>query len=108
MTRFEGQVKCIYIDIPYNTGNDSFGYNDKFNHSTWLTFMSNRLCLARKLLKKEGTIAISVDNYEIGYLTNLLKSTSKSASAFNKRKSLVSLSFILNKAPAFPNGSFSK
>lgn len=72
LTRFEGQVKCIYIDIPYNTGNDSFGYNDKFNHSTWLTFMSNRLCLARKLLKKEGTIAISVDNYEIGYLMVLL------------------------------------
>lgn len=72
LARYEGQVKCIYIDVPYNTGNDSFGYNDKFNHSTWLTFMSNRLNLARKLLGKEGTIAISVDNYEIGYLLVLL------------------------------------
>lgn len=72
LARYEGKVKCIYIDVPYNTGNDSFGYNDKFNHSTWLTFMSNRLNLARKLLGKEGTIAISVYNYEIGYLLVLL------------------------------------
>lgn len=72
LARYEGRVKCIYIDVPYNTGNDSFGYNDKFNHSTWLTFMSNRLNLAKKLLKNEGTIAISVDNYEIGYLLVLL------------------------------------
>jgi hypothetical protein len=40
--RFAGMVKLIYIDPPYNTGNDSFGYNDKFNHSYWLTFMKNR------------------------------------------------------------------
>lgn len=39
LKNYEGQVKCIYIDVPYNTGNDSFGYNDKFNHSSWLTFM---------------------------------------------------------------------
>jgi adenine specific DNA methylase Mod len=38
-----GKVKLIYIDPPYNTGNDSFNYNDNFNHATWLTFMKNRL-----------------------------------------------------------------
>ena len=38
-----GQVKCIYIDPHYNTGNDSFNYKDRFFHSTWLTFMKNRL-----------------------------------------------------------------
>ncbi len=72
LKRFEGQVKCIYIDVPYNTGNDSFGYNDRFNHSSWLTFMKNRLEIAYKLLHKSGTIAISVDNYEIAYLLVLL------------------------------------
>lgn len=40
---FAGKVKLIYIDPPYNTGNDGFKYNDSFNHSTWLTFMKNRL-----------------------------------------------------------------
>lgn len=43
LKKYEGMVKCIYIDPPYNTGSDSFGYNDTFNHSTWLTFMKNRL-----------------------------------------------------------------
>ncbi|MGN0169748.1 MAG: DNA methyltransferase [Lachnospiraceae bacterium] len=72
LKKFENRIKCIYIDVPYNTGNDSFGYNDKFNHSSWLTFMKNRLVIAHKLLKPEGTIAISVDNYEIAYLLVLL------------------------------------
>jgi len=72
LKRYEGAVKCIYIDVPYNTGNDSFGYNDRFNHSSWLTFMKNRLEIAYRLLKREGTIAISVDNYEIAYLLVLL------------------------------------
>ena len=72
LKKYEGEVKCIYIDVPYNTGNDSFGYNDKFNHSTWLTFMKNRLEVAHRLLHRTGTIAISVDNYEIGYLLVLL------------------------------------
>jgi len=69
---YEGEIKLVYIDVPYNTGNDSFQYNDRFNHSTWLTFMKNRLEVARKLLSKDGTIAISVDNYELGYLLVLL------------------------------------
>jgi adenine-specific DNA-methyltransferase len=43
---FAGKVKLIYIDPPYNTGNDSFNYNDNFNHSTWLTFIKNRLEVA--------------------------------------------------------------
>jgi len=51
LKRFTNKIKCIYIDVPYNTGNDSFGYNDRFNHSTWLTFMKNWLELAKKLLR---------------------------------------------------------
>jgi adenine-specific DNA-methyltransferase len=41
-SNFAGKVKLIYIDPPYNTGNDSFNYNDNFNHSTWLTFMKSK------------------------------------------------------------------
>ncbi len=66
--RFAGKVKLIYIDPPYNTGNDSFGYNDRFNHSTWLTFMKNRLELARTLLRKDGSIWINIDDDEAHYL----------------------------------------
>ena len=50
--QFRGKVKLIYIDPPYNTGDDSFHYNDRFNHSTWLTFMKNRLDAARDLLRR--------------------------------------------------------
>lgn len=72
LKRYEGRVKCIYIDVPYNTGNDSFGYNDRFNHSTWLCFIKNRLEIARRLLSGNGTIAVSVDNYELAYISVLL------------------------------------
>ena len=68
LPRFKNQIKCIYIDVPYNTGNDSFGYNDRFNHSSWLTFMKNRLELAKKLLRKDGSIWISIDDDEQAYL----------------------------------------
>jgi len=66
-TQFRGQVKLIYIDPPYNTGNDSFGYNDSFNHSTWLTFMKNRLEVARSLLRDDGIMFCSINHIELGY-----------------------------------------
>ncbi len=69
---YAGQVKLIYIDPPYNTGNDGFQYNDSFNHSSWLTFMKNRLIVARELLTNDGTIFISIDQNEISYLLILL------------------------------------
>ncbi len=65
---FAGKVKLIYIDPPYNTGNDSFKYNDSFNHSTWLTFMRNRLEVAKNLLSTDGVISISCDDNEQAYL----------------------------------------
>jgi len=67
-TQFRGQVKLIYIDPPYNTGNDDFGYTDGFNHSAWLTFMKNRLEIARELLSKDGSIWINIDDNEAHYL----------------------------------------
>lgn len=66
--RFAGKVKLIYIDPPYNTGKDSFNYNDHFNHSSWLTFMKNRLEVAWELLSDEGTIWMSIDDSESHYL----------------------------------------
>ena len=66
--RFAGKVKLIYIDPPYNTGNDEFKYNDAFNHSTWLTFMKNRLEVAKNLLKNDGVIFIQIDSEERDYL----------------------------------------
>lgn len=89
---YSGQIKCIYIDPPYNTGSDGFVYNDKFEftaeelarkinieedeaqrvldmqgkstHSAWLTFMYPRLELAKDLLTEDGVIFISIDNNE--------------------------------------------
>lgn len=71
---FAGKVKLIYIDPPYNIGDDSFGYNDSFNHSSWLTFMKNRLEVARDLLKEDGSIFVQIDLHELGYLTVLMDS----------------------------------
>lgn len=71
---FAGKVKLIYIDPPYNrkrlksSKSDEFNYNDKFNHSTWLTFMKNRLFQAKELLSIDGAIFISCDNAELAYL----------------------------------------
>ena len=78
--RFAGKVKLIYIDPPFNTGDDSFGYNDRFSHSTWLVFMKNRLEVAREFLADEGAIFVQISNSptsleespEFGYLLVLM------------------------------------
>ena len=65
--QFQEQVKLIYIDPPYNTGKDSFGYNDNFNHSSWLTFMRNRLEVACSFLRDDGLFWISLSDQEAHY-----------------------------------------
>ncbi|MGQ4005332.1 site-specific DNA-methyltransferase [Francisellaceae bacterium CB300] len=70
--KYAGRIKLIYIDPPYNTGNDSFKYNDNFNHSTWLTFMKNRLEVAREFLRDDGAIFISIDNNELAEVMCLM------------------------------------
>lgn len=67
----EGRIDVIYIDPPYNTGNKDFVYNDSFvdtedsyRHSKWLSFMSKRLKIAKKLLSDKGVIFISIDDNE--------------------------------------------
>src|SRR5699024_4961382 len=72
--RFSNKIKLIYIEQHYNTGGDSFRYNDQFNHSTWLTFMKNRLEVAKELLTEDGSIWINIDNNESHYLNVLLDS----------------------------------
>lgn len=72
LKKYRGKVKLIYIDPPYNTGSDSFKYNDNFNHSTWLTFMRNRLQLAKSLLNPEGFIFVQCDDNEQAYLQVLM------------------------------------
>lgn len=70
LRRYEGKVKCIYIDPPFNTNSaaNTFTYNNTFNHSSWLTFMKNRLELSKKLLSPDGLCIISIDHNMLFYL----------------------------------------
>lgn len=70
--QFGSAVKLVYIDPPYNTGSDSFHYNDNFNHSSWLTFMKNRLEVVRELLRDDGVIFVQCDDNEQAYLKVLM------------------------------------
>ena len=72
-------MDVIYIDPPYNTGNKDFIYNDEFvgredsfRHSTWLSFLSERLRIAHKLLSPDGLIFVSIDDNEQAQLKLLM------------------------------------
>lgn len=65
---YKGQVKCIYIDPPYNTGNAFEHYDDNLEHSQWLSLIYPRLELLRDLLSEDGSIWISIDDDECHYL----------------------------------------
>lgn len=68
--KYKQKVKLVYIDPPYNTGSDgdTFAYNNTFKHSTWLTFMKNRLEVAKDFITEDGFIAIAIDHAELFYL----------------------------------------
>ena len=70
--KYAGRVKLIYIDPPYNTGNDEFSYNDRFTRSSWLTFMKNRLLVAKDLLSTDGAIYLQLDYHQIHYAKVLM------------------------------------
>lgn len=73
--RFSDEFDVIYIDPPYNvtSSNNTFSYNNRFNHSSWLVFMKNRLEAAKTLLKKDdGVLIIAIDENEVNYLGVLL------------------------------------
>ena len=67
-SRYKGQVKCIYIDPPYNTGSAFEHYDDNLEHSEWLTLMRPRLEILKNLLAEDGSIWISIDDDEGHYL----------------------------------------
>lgn len=70
--RFHEQVKCVYIDPPYNTGGDGFLYKDAYRHSSWLSMMQDRLELTRDLLSEDGAIFVSIDDNEVHDLREVL------------------------------------
>jgi adenine-specific DNA-methyltransferase len=94
LPRYAGQVKCIYIDPPYNTGNEGWVYNDNVNspeirkwlgevvgkegetldrHDRWLSMMYPRLVLLRQFLREDGAIFVSIDDNEVGNLQALMR-----------------------------------
>ena len=93
LPRYAGQVKCIYIDPPYNTGNEGWVYNDNVNspeiqrwlgdvvgkegetldrHDRWLCMMYPRLMLLKQFLRDDGVIFVSIDDNEVGHLRLLM------------------------------------
>ena len=89
--RYRGHVKCVYIDPPYNKGADEFIYKDHYQHSSWLSMISDRLKLAKPLMSLSSTFAASIDIKEIDKLTaifdDLLGESSKKNSITIKRGS---------------------
>lgn len=65
LNKYREKIKTIYIDPPYNTGNDEFLYRDRYQHSSWLTMIENRLSLAKKLMRDDGVIFVSIDDNEL-------------------------------------------
>jgi len=66
-------VKCIYIDPPYNTGDDGFIYKDNYKHSTWIAMLQERLKHGMKFLSKEGVFFSSIDDCEFEYFGSLVR-----------------------------------
>ena len=77
---YRGQVDCIYIDPPYNTGDRDWQYNnryvdekDRWRHSKWLSFMEKRLQLAKDLLREDGVLIVTIDEHEVHHLGVLIE-----------------------------------
>lgn len=72
MRKYQEQVKCIYIDPPYNTGNDDFLYKDNYQHSSWLSMMGDRFILSQNYLEDFGGIFVSIGDDENSKLKDLM------------------------------------
>lgn len=70
--RYRGKVKCIYIDPPYNTGEDGFPYKDNYQSSSWLTMMSSRIQAAKSMLRQDGIFFCHIDDNELFHLKLVL------------------------------------
>lgn len=86
LPEYEGKVKCIYIDPPYNTGNAFEHYDDSVEHSTWLSLMKPRLQLLKMLLRTDGVILVQIDDQEGHYLKVLMDEV------FSRKNFIVSIS----------------
>lgn len=102
---YEGMLDMIYIDPPYNTGardwkynNDYVDGNDPWQHSKWLSFIQKRLLLAKKLLKQDGVLVVTIDEHEVNNLGCLLDEVFP-----NARRQLVT---IVNNAAGVTQGGF--
>lgn len=99
---FRNKIKLIYIDPPYNTGNDEFKYNDSFNHSAWLTFIKNRLEVAKELLCNKGVIFVQCDDHEQAYLKVLMDEI------FGRDKFINCISVKMNESKGLKNAHIEK
>ena len=104
---YAGKVDCIYIDPPYNTGDKSWKYNnrfvdenDRYRHSKWLSFMEKRLRLAKHLLKPDGVLVVMIDEHEVHHLGVLLEQLFP-----DTRRQMVT---IVNNAAGVTQGGFSR
>ena len=70
--RYANEAKCVYIDPPYNTGDDGFAYKDNYQESSWLSCIYNRLELTQLFYKESGSFAASIDINEVDHLAALL------------------------------------
>ena len=70
--KYQGSVNAIYIDPPYNTGGDDFIYKDTYQHSNWLSFITDRVATSYSLLSQEGAIFTSIDDNEHHHLKILM------------------------------------
>ena len=102
---YRGQVDCIYIDPPYNTGSHDWTYNNRYvddsdawRHSNWLSMMEKRLRLAKKLLKHDGVLIVTIDEHEVHHLAMLLEKQFS-----NCRRQMVT---IVNNAAGVSQGGF--
>ena len=71
-TRYRQQLKCVYIDPPYNTDSDGFAYKDSYQHSSWQTMLDDRVALGRAFLGDDGVFLSSVDDIELGGMVSIL------------------------------------
>jgi adenine-specific DNA-methyltransferase len=72
LNKYKGTIKTIYIDPPYNTGSDEFLYRDRYQHSSWLSMIENRLSLAKELISDDGVIFVSIDDHEVHHLRMIM------------------------------------
>lgn len=97
-----GDVNCVFIDPPYNTGDDDFIYKDNYQSSSWLSMLNDRLKLGMELVKKDGLMFISIGDEEQEHLSTLVNEL------FGKKNFFSTLIWEKKKKGSFLNGSIAK